>query len=141
MYLEVIQGLGLALRLPHLTATDQNNEESPIFVIKLPNVDKNSIQILVESTSIECCWLVNWCVLLILVRNKNQIHIGTINVQNSNRLQVVITIELFSFIFVMKKTHPYQIVCFVSFKVLHQIIFSLMNLSMLYTMVFLALVL
>ena len=34
MYSKVIQGLGLALHLPNLTATFQNSEESSIVVIK-----------------------------------------------------------------------------------------------------------
>ena len=42
------------------------------------------------------------------------------------------------FFFVLKQTHTKKIVCFVSFKVLHQILFFF---SMLETMVFLSLVL
>ena len=59
MYSKVIQGLGLALHFPLLTATIQNNEEYSILVIKytykLSNLDKNSTHVPVVSKSIEYC--------------------------------------------------------------------------------------
>ena len=53
---------------------------------------------------------------------------------------MVITIELFSFIFVLEQTQTNKIVCSVSFKALHKRLFSLIDLLIIETIVFLALV-
>ena len=144
IYSRIIQGIGLALNFLHLTSTFQNKEEYSIVVIKytykISNADKNYTQIIVASTPTKCCWSVNWCGFLLLGRKKNHIHTRTINVRKSNQLQVFTTTEFFSLVFVMKQTQTKQIVCFVSFKVVHKILFSLIYFSMLEAMVFLALV-
>ena len=128
MYSKVIQGLGFALRFPHLTTTIQKNKESSIV---LSSRTKNSITR--TRTLHRCLWHKHQSSAVDQSTDVDRYSqegrkIKYINVLQMCKIDIGFRLSLpsnyFLKFFDLKQTQTKKIVCFVSFKVLHKILLS-----------------